>query len=133
MVNQETNTKLTNELTELIKKRCETVEEILYTERELFRYAKDIAEQELTVKIQLEKEISEADQATLKTKYSNAEKRRLALEKALSSDEKLYTLKKRELEVKQDLHILATTDRINKIKERFLFKQVDLLLGGHKE
>jgi len=117
------------ELEELLDNREQVLRLILAQEYILTKTNETIIDQELIIKIELEKEISSADQAEIKTKYSNAEKRRLELEKRLNSDNTLSIEKARKTATEIKLLELNGKDKIYRIKERFLFKQIDIYLA----
>jgi hypothetical protein len=118
--------KFREDMKKLLKGRIINTEQLINEEALIKAMKESIIERELKIKIELEDEMANADQATIKTKYSNAEKRRLEAEKRLNLDAELSVLKSGLLEREKNLITLGTKEKILKLQERYLFKNIDL-------
>lgn len=121
--------KYKEKLNELETSRTSILTFIFNTETALKTISEQIEEQTFKIKVQLENDISGADQGEAKTKYSNAEKRRLELEKRLKDDEQLYNLNKELNKEQINLIRYQHEDKILRIRERYTFKLIDLYLA----
>jgi len=116
------------QLIKLCNDRKDNIDELFIIELCLKELNTAIEIKELKIKTQLETDITGADQATIKTKYANAEKRRLELEIRLSSDLELKLLKEKKMKSEIDLLRLESKEKVSKIEEKYLFKIIDLYL-----
>lgn len=118
--------KFKSSLKKLLDARLENRKNLINEEYTVTQMKEGLLSRELKIKIDLECEISNADQAVIKTKYSNAEKRRLELEKRLWFDVEIKTMKSAILEINKNILEYETKEALMKLEERYLFKTIDL-------
>jgi len=113
----------------LCETRLKLLVDIAKAEENLVYTKEELENKKLDIKIGLEKEISEADQAIIKTKYSNTEKRRLELEKRLNSDVTLVALKGSVTKLEMEILKCEGRDKVYRMQERYLFKEIELYIA----
>jgi len=116
------------ELSALLYKRQTTQNRLNELRREICNVEEQILTREYQIKLYLEKEIERADLATSKTRFSNAEKRKLELERYRQEDKPLRDLKEAKALKAEEINNLECQDKIERIQERYLFKEIELYI-----
>jgi len=80
------------------------------------------------IKVEFEHEVQRAIAEVARVKYSNAERRKVELEKMKSADLKLNELLGAIEQFKKLEKKLCCDDEILKLEERYLFKEIDLFV-----
>lgn len=104
-------------LKNLLNNRIETQEELLEVNEGLKTVQQMYIQREFSIKNTFATEINN---------FSNSEQRKLELEKRLIKDATLKQFRKRINELEEAINILKTKDKIEKLKERYLFKYIDI-------
>ena len=81
-----------------------------------------------TIKVEFEHEVQRAIQEIAKVKYSNAERRKVELDKLKNSDLKLNEILGALENYKKLEQCLLRDDEAYKIEERYLFKEIELFI-----
>lgn len=118
------NPKYLEQLPELLEKRIATKHKLTSILLNVKGVKEGIINSELRIKTSFNERLDKND-----AKYSNAEKRRVELEKVLKADELLIASKDRldALEIK--LALIERDDIQEKLQERYLFKEIDIYLA----
>lgn len=119
---------LLTELQTLMIDRINIKSELIEVQHKLQYIEEIIAKRILDIKTDFNKQIDKND-----PKYSNAEKRRVELENVLANDMILENDKKEQQALETSQNQIILKDDIAKIKERYLFRQIDILLSDLKD
>lgn len=115
-------------LQELMEQRINTKKDLIESQKKLQYIEEIIAKRILDIKMDFNAKIDKNDPM-----YSNAEKRRVALENELARDTLLAQDKAEQKALEFKNAETKLTDDIHKIKERYLFKQIDILISDSKD
>lgn len=116
-------------LEELKVKRQKTKATLMRLREDKKEKEQQIVFEEYRIKIEHERSIRNATDSVLKTKYSNAERRKLELEKLKASDESLNKYQHEIVDIRDKEIKLEIQDEIEKLEERYIFKQIEVLVG----
>jgi len=81
-----------------------------------------------TIKVEFEYEVQRASAEVSKVKFSNAERRRVELEKKKNADIKLNEIKSSLETFKKHEQRLVCDEEILKIQEKYLFKEIEVFV-----
>lgn len=117
-----------DKLKDLREKRQKTTSELQIIRENIVTTESEILLREHEIRVAFELEVQRAIAEVAKVKYSNAERRKVELDKLFASDQKLLKSKS-SLEAFQKLEGKLECDNdIYKFEERYLFKEIEVFI-----
>ena len=116
-------------LEELKFKRQKTKKELMQLKELVKEKEQQIVFEEYRLKVEHEQAIRTAPESVIKTKYSNAERRKLEYDKLRNSSETLNTYQHELVDLHDKEIKLDIKNEIEKLEERYIFKQIEVTIG----
>jgi len=116
-------------LEELKYKRQKTKKALMEMRECVKEKEQQIKFEQYRIRIEHEHTMRAATDSDLKTKYPNAERRKLEYERLINSDETLNKYQHELVDLRDKEIKLEIKNEIEKIEERYIFKQIEVTIG----